>query len=123
MARSSAHEAAPGTVRPRRFRPTFHYAVLEGLEAVGLWLGRRWAEYLTFLATTLLLPLEIYELTHRLSVFKIITLIINVAVVVYLLLAKRLFGLRGGAAAEAAERERDAGWPAIERMTPGALPS
>ena len=98
------------------------YAALEGAEAVGLWLSKRWAEYLTFIATTLLLPLEIYELTHKLSPLKILALVINVAVVIYLLLAKRLFGLRGGAAAEAAERERDAGWPAIERATPGALP-
>ena len=98
------------------------YAILEGLEAVGLWLMRRWAEYLTFIATTLLLPLEIYELSHKLSVLKILTLVLNIAVVVYLLLAKRLFGLRGGAEAEREERERDAGWPAIERATPGAAP-
>jgi uncharacterized membrane protein (DUF2068 family) len=99
------------------------YALLEGAEAVGLWLLRRWAEYLTFIATTLLLPLEIYELTHKLSPLKLLTLILNVAVVVYLLVAKRLFGLRGGAAAEHAERERDAGWPAIESTTPGPVPS
>jgi uncharacterized membrane protein (DUF2068 family) len=99
------------------------YAVLEGAEAIGLWLLKRWAEYLTFVATTLLLPLEIYELAHTFSVLKVLTLIINVAVVIYLLLAKRLFGLRGGAAAERAERERDAGWPAIERATPGTWPS
>jgi uncharacterized membrane protein (DUF2068 family) len=99
------------------------YAVLEGIEAVGLWLLKRWAEYLTFLATTLLLPLEVYELSHKFSVLKIITLIINIAVVIYLLFAKRLFGLRGGAAADDAERERDAGWEALERSTPGPLPS
>ena len=95
------------------------YAVLEGAEAVGLWYQKRWAEYLTFIATTLLLPLEIYELTHRLSVLKILTLIINVAVVIYLLYAKRLFGLRGGARAEQEERRRDSGWQALERATPG----
>ena len=99
------------------------YAALEGAEAVGLWLQKRWAEYLTFIATTLLLPLEIYELSHKFSVLKIITLILNIAVVIYLLLAKRLFGLRGGARAEHEERERDAGWPAIERATPGAAPA
>jgi uncharacterized membrane protein (DUF2068 family) len=94
------------------------YALLEGAEAVGLWYQKRWAEYLTFIATTLLLPLEVYELTHRLSVLKIITLIINVAVVIYLLLAKRLFGLRGGAEADREERRRDSGWEALERATP-----
>jgi uncharacterized membrane protein (DUF2068 family) len=98
------------------------YALLEGAEAIGLWLLKRWAEYLTFIATAALLPLEIYELTHTLSPLKIITLILNLAVVIYLLFAKRLFGLRGGAAAEQAERDRDSGWDAIERATPGELP-
>jgi uncharacterized membrane protein (DUF2068 family) len=98
------------------------YAVLEGAEAVGLWYQRRWAEYLTFIATAALLPVEVYELTQTGSPLKIITFVLNLAVVVYLLLAKRLFGLRGGAAAEERERERDAGWPAIERNTPGQLP-
>jgi uncharacterized membrane protein (DUF2068 family) len=95
------------------------YALLEGAEAVGLWYGKRWAEYLTFIATALLLPLEVYELTERLSALKVLTLIINLAVVVYLLLAKRLFGLRGGGAAEEAQREADSGWPALERTAPG----
>jgi uncharacterized membrane protein (DUF2068 family) len=94
------------------------YALLEGAEAVGLWFQKRWAEYLTFIATAALLPLEVYELSERLSALKLLTLIINLAVVVYLLLAKRLFGLRGGGAAEAAERARDTGWPALERTAP-----
>lgn len=97
------------------------YAVLEGAEAIGLWFQRRWAEYLTFIATAALLPVEIYELTHTLSPLKIITFLLNVAVVIYLLVAKRLFGLRGGARAEAAEREHDSGWPAVERATPGGF--
>lgn len=96
------------------------YALLEGTEAIGLWFQKRWAEYLTFIATAVLVPAEVYELTHRLSPLKIITLIINLAVVVYLLFAKRLFGLRGGGAAEQAERERDVGWEALERTAPGA---
>jgi uncharacterized membrane protein (DUF2068 family) len=94
------------------------YAVLEGAEGVGLWYQQRWAEYLTFIATTVLLPLEIYEISQRVSALKVITLVINVAVVVYLLFAKRLFGLRGGARAEQEERARDSGWEALERATP-----
>jgi uncharacterized membrane protein (DUF2068 family) len=94
------------------------FAVLEGAEAVGLWFQRRWAEYLTFIATTLLLPIEVYELTASLSWFKVIALIVNLAIVVYLLLAKRLFGLRGGAAADEEERRRDIGWEALERTAP-----
>jgi uncharacterized membrane protein (DUF2068 family) len=96
------------------------YAAVEGLEAVGLWLGKRWAEYLTFVATTVLLVPEIYELTGHVTPTKIITLVINIAVVVYLLVAKRLFGVRGGGRVEAEERERDTGWQALERSNPSA---
>jgi uncharacterized membrane protein (DUF2068 family) len=97
------------------------YAAVEGLEAVGLWFQRRWAEYLTFIVTASLLPLEVYELSHRLTIFKVLAFVINVAVVAYLLYAKRLFGLRGGADAERREREEDMGWPALERSSPEAV--
>jgi uncharacterized membrane protein (DUF2068 family) len=97
------------------------YAAIEGIEAFGLWYQRRWAEYLTFIVTTSLLPLEIYELAHRFTPFKILAFVINVAVVAYLLLAKRLFGLRGGVAAEERERAADVGWEALERTAPEAV--
>jgi len=95
------------------------FAALEAAEMVGLWLNKRWAEYLTFVATTALVPFEVYELTNSVSAFKLIALAINLAVVIYLLLAKRLFGLRGGHRAELARRELSSGWAAIERATPG----
>jgi uncharacterized membrane protein (DUF2068 family) len=97
------------------------YAVLEGVEAVGLWYQKRWAEYLTFVATCVFLPYEVYELTRTVSVLKSIALVVNLAIAVYLLLAKRLFGLRGGAAAEESRREHDVGWDALERTLPSAL--
>jgi uncharacterized membrane protein (DUF2068 family) len=99
------------------------YGAVEGIEAIGLWYQRRWAEYLTFVVTASLLPLEVYELTNRATVFKAIAFVVNVAVVVYLLRAKRLFGLRGGVAAEHAERALDQGWEALERSAPSAAPS
>lgn len=94
------------------------YAVLEGVEAVGLWYQRRWAEYLTLVATAVFLPLEVHELISRFTWFRVIAFVINLAIVVYLLYAKRLFGLRGGARAERRERERDGGWKALERNEP-----
>jgi len=97
------------------------YALVEGIEAVGLWYAKRWAEYLTFIVTASLLPLEIYELSSRVSVFKVITILINLAVVVYLLVAKRLFGLNGGVAEEHRVREHDVGWGALERSSPEAV--
>jgi hypothetical protein len=94
------------------------YGLLEGVEAVGLWLTKRWAEYLTFLATTLLLPLEIYEIIHKGTALKVIGFLVNLAVVVYLLFAKRLFGLRGGGAVDEQLRARDVSWETLERASP-----
>jgi len=95
------------------------YATLEGVEAVGLWYQKRWAEYLTFIATLVFIPYEVYELTRGFSWFKLVAFLVNLAIGVYLLLDKRLFGLRGGARAEELERERDTGWEALERTAPG----
>ena len=97
--------------------------MIEGVEAVGLWYQRRWAEYLTFVVTTALIPLEIYELTATVSWFKVVALIVNLAIVIYLLVAKRLFGIRGGYAVELAERRHSTGWDALERTAPTASPS
>jgi uncharacterized membrane protein (DUF2068 family) len=81
------------------------YGLLEGVEGIGLWLAKRWGEYLTVVATAAFLPLEIYELHEHPTATKGATFAINLAAVVYLLVAKRLFGLRGGARAyEAALR-------------------
>lgn len=96
------------------------YAILEGVEAVGLWYQRRWAEYLTFVATCVFLPYEVWELTRSISPLKAIALVVNVAIAAYLLYAKRLFGLRGGGEAEARERAHDVGWEALERTAPRA---
>lgn len=74
------------------------YALVEGVEAVGLWMQKRWAEYLTAIATAGFLPFEIDELSKRVSVLRVSALVINLAVLIYLVWAKRLFGVRGGAA-------------------------
>jgi uncharacterized membrane protein (DUF2068 family) len=65
------------------------YALLLAIEAVGLWRARRWAEYLTFVETGVLVPFEIYELTSGVSALKVLTLVINLAIVLYLLISKR----------------------------------
>ena len=94
------------------------YALLEGIEAVGLWHAKRWAEYLTFIATALLLPLEVYEIVNRVSVLKVIGFAINLAIAIYLIYAKRLFGLRGGGRVDEARREASMSWEEIESTTP-----
>ena len=75
------------------------YAVLEATEAWALWTERRWGEYLTVAATAGFLPLELIELTHSVTPTKVVALAINLAIVVWLILAKHLFGVRGGEAA------------------------
>jgi uncharacterized membrane protein (DUF2068 family) len=96
----------------------FVLIALETTEGVGLWRATRWGEYLTFVMTTLLLVPEILELTSSTSPGTIIGMVVNVAVVLYLLISKRLFGLRGGARAVAAEREHDISWAALQRHVP-----
>jgi uncharacterized membrane protein (DUF2068 family) len=67
------------------------YAALESTEGVGLAFRRRWAEYLTVIATAVLIPFEVYELQHRVTVFRVLALAFNVLIVVYLAWRKCLF--------------------------------
>lgn len=97
------------------------YAALEAIEMIGLWFAKRWAEYLTFIATIAFIPYEVYELIHKPTALKIAAFVINVAIAVYLLFNKRLFGLRGGGKREREENQKDIGWPAIEQATPEQL--
>jgi uncharacterized membrane protein (DUF2068 family) len=60
------------------------YGLLEMVEGVGLWLRKRWAEWLTVVATSLLVPFEIYELIHRPSPLKAAGLTVNILIVIYL---------------------------------------
>jgi uncharacterized membrane protein (DUF2068 family) len=72
----------------------FGYGLLELVEGTGLWLDQLWAEYLTVVATSLLIPLELYELARHPTVLKAGGLVVNVLIVVYLvyLLRRRLKG-------------------------------
>lgn len=67
------------------------YAALEATEGVGLAMRRRWAEYLTVVATSILIPYEAYEVVHHPTLFKVGALLLNLAVVGYLIYRKRLF--------------------------------
>jgi uncharacterized membrane protein (DUF2068 family) len=74
---------------PHRIRElgivSFLYAGLFFTEGLGLMLLKRWAEWFTVIITGSLVPIEIYELIHRLSVLKALVLLINIAVVFYLI--------------------------------------
>ncbi|MGB8386356.1 DUF2127 domain-containing protein [Mycobacterium sp.] len=80
------------------------YALVEVLEGVGLWLLKRWGEYFAVVATSVFLPLEVHDLAKGITMTRVVTLTINVAAVAYLMISKRLFGLRGGRKAYDEER-------------------
>jgi uncharacterized membrane protein (DUF2068 family) len=76
-------------VTPRQLKElsagTFLYAALFAIEGFGLLSRRRWAEYFTIVSTSGLIPLEIYELTHRFTATRLALLVVNALIVVYLI--------------------------------------
>jgi uncharacterized membrane protein (DUF2068 family) len=75
------------------------YTVVEFLEAVALWGLRRWGEYFAFVATSAGIPYELYELAAKVTALRLTAFLVNVALLAYLVLSKRLLGVRGGKAA------------------------
>jgi uncharacterized membrane protein (DUF2068 family) len=68
---------------------TFLYSALFLTEGVGLALRKTWAEYLTIISTASLLPLEVYEIVKRPDAARIVVLLANIAIVVYLVMEVR----------------------------------
>ncbi|HEY6392257.1 MAG TPA: DUF2127 domain-containing protein [Bryobacteraceae bacterium] len=68
---------------------TFIYAALLLTEGIGLLLRKRWAEYFTIITTAGLIPLELYELAKHITAAKIAILIVNIAIVAYLVVRVR----------------------------------
>ncbi len=68
---------------------SFVYAGLFFTEGIGLWLRKRWAEWFTVIITLSLVPLEVYELHRHPTVGKVLVLLVNLAVVIYLVLCIR----------------------------------
>ena len=75
------------------------YGTLQLTECFGLWYQKRWAEYLTVVATSAFIPIELYELSHSVTLIKAGALVVNIAAVLWLLWSKHLFGINGGASA------------------------
>ena len=72
------------------------YALIELVEATGLWLAKRWGEYFAMVVTSLFLPYEIYDISAKFTWVRFALFVVNLALVLYLVLTKRLFGARGG---------------------------
>jgi uncharacterized membrane protein (DUF2068 family) len=99
------------------------YGLLQLAEGVGLFLLRRWGEYVAAIGTSVFLPVEIRELLDRVTVLRVGAFVINVAAVLYLVLTKRLFGVRGGRAAFEAERHSESLLEVEAAAVPGAAPN
>jgi len=82
------------------------YGVLEAAEAYGLWTRRRWGEWLTVVATSLLFIPEIWELAKSATFLKIGAILVNIAVVVYLLYRLRRDERPAGSAPLGSSRAR-----------------
>jgi uncharacterized membrane protein (DUF2068 family) len=65
------------------------YAAVFTVEGVGLLLRKRWAEWLTVVVTASFIPFEVYEMVEHFGAGKVVALVVNVAIVLYLL-ARRL---------------------------------
>jgi uncharacterized membrane protein (DUF2068 family) len=65
------------------------YGALEAVEGYGLWRRRPWAEILTVFATAILIVPEVWELSKRPTVLKVIALLVNLGIVAYLVVRLR----------------------------------
>jgi len=69
----------------------FGYAVLMGSEGVALYLRRPWARWFTIIATSSLIPVEVYEISREVHPIRIVVLLVNIAVVIYLWRRREMF--------------------------------
>jgi uncharacterized membrane protein (DUF2068 family) len=68
---------------------TFFYALLHSVEGIGLILERSWAGYLVVIATSSLVPFEVYEIARKPTAVRLSLFVVNVAIVVYLIVTLR----------------------------------
>jgi uncharacterized membrane protein (DUF2068 family) len=63
----------------------FFYGVLFATEGLGLYFKKRWAEWFVVIVTGSLLPFEIYELWRSIHWVKVVLIIGNIAILIYLI--------------------------------------
>ena len=94
-------------INPHRLREIsvfiFCYAALDIIEGTGLVLEKTWAEYLTLILTASFLPWEIFEIIHHVTWLKIVILMLNIVVVIFL-----VFHVQGRIRARAGQTIRPA---------------
>ncbi|MGB2590154.1 MAG: DUF2127 domain-containing protein [Candidatus Acidiferrum sp.] len=75
---------------------TFIYSGIFLTEGTGLALRKRWAEYFTIITTASFLPIEVYEIFRRLTWAKGVALVVNIAVLIYLIWEIRKYPKHAG---------------------------
>lgn len=91
LAMEKAARVSPGQVKKLGLG-RFLYAGMFLSEGTGLWLRKRWGEWLTVIITSSLVPIEIYEIYRHFSYAKVMVLALNVAIVLYLIYHLRTAG-------------------------------
>lgn len=81
---AKAANVSPGQMK-KLGSGSFLYAGLFLAEGTGLWLRKRWGEWLTVIITSSLVPFEIYEIARQVSLGKVAALVLNLAIVAYLI--------------------------------------
>src|SRR5579859_281442 len=101
---------------------TFSYAAIFAVEGIGLWMQKRWAEWLTTIITASLIPLEVWEFAYRPNLGKAAVVIANSAIVAYLIWHVRSRGRGAAVRAETAFRDEAAAGTeaAADAARPGA---
>ena len=74
------------------------YAGLMLVEGIGLWLEFSWAAYLTVVSTSLLIPVELYEIVDQITLLRVGALLLNLVIVGYLISQLKHHHLRKRAA-------------------------
>ena len=86
---SISHLTIPKEVAPAI--TAFAYAILMGTEGVSLYFRKPWARWFTIIATSSLIPIELYEITRERHPVRVLVLLANLAIVVYLCRRKDVF--------------------------------
>ena len=66
-----------------------------GAEGVALYLRKPWARWFTIGATSSLVPIELYEIIREIHPIRVLVLLVNIAIVIYLFVRKEMFAERG----------------------------
>jgi uncharacterized membrane protein (DUF2068 family) len=64
------------------------YVILRFVEAYGLWYVKPWAEWLAIASGTIYIPFEIADMMHRITWFRVVIIVVNVGIVLYMLLLR-----------------------------------